>query len=351
MPKVSVIIPVYNVEKYLRQCMDSVVNQTLKDIEIICVNDCSPDNSAEILREYAAQDPRVVVLNMEKNSGQSAARNKALDIANGKYVQFLDADDWLNTDCCRQLFEQAESKKLDMLSMAAVSYIEDTHNYIDEPFYNFYYLKKIENCSTDIYKRKWWLMAPSASLTVYKYDFLSKNNIRFKEGVKFEDCLFFKIALFAADSVGVNFNKLYYRRKHSESTVNNGGLHYLDWLDINEAIYQLALQNNIPDDEIKKWLNSTLGYTYMLYKNIKKEFRRLYYKKARNFYLVHQLLIDWNHSAKIVRNFFFSILYAPTYITFRLLYAIPKKVKVKRGVYFRIFGIKFLLKGSCNAHN
>lgn len=94
-PKVSVIIPVYNVEKYLRQCLDSVVNQTLKDIEIICVNDGSIDESPEILKEYKEKDKRVVIIN-QSNKGLSAARNAGLKVAKASYIGFVDSDDWID---------------------------------------------------------------------------------------------------------------------------------------------------------------------------------------------------------------------------------------------------------------
>jgi glycosyltransferase involved in cell wall biosynthesis len=98
MPKVSVIIPVYNVEAYLRQCLDSVVNQTLKDIEMICVDDGSTDSSAEILKEYAKKDERIRVLT-QSNSGAGAARNAGLVSAKGKWLYFLDGDDFIDEHC------------------------------------------------------------------------------------------------------------------------------------------------------------------------------------------------------------------------------------------------------------
>lgn len=98
MPKVSVIIPVYNVEVYLRQCLDSVVNQTLKDIEIICVDDGSTDGCAEILKEYATKDERIKILT-QSNSGAGAARNAGLVSAKGKWLYFLDGDDFINEHC------------------------------------------------------------------------------------------------------------------------------------------------------------------------------------------------------------------------------------------------------------
>lgn len=97
-PKISVIIPVYNVEKYLEKCLDSVINQTYKNLEIICINDGSPDNSHTILEEYAKKDERIIVINQE-NAGVSAARNHGLDIATGEYIAFVDSDDWLEPEC------------------------------------------------------------------------------------------------------------------------------------------------------------------------------------------------------------------------------------------------------------
>lgn len=91
MPKVSVIIPVYNVEKYLPKCLDSVLAQTLKDIEIICVNDGSPDNSLAIMKEYAEKDKRIKIIN-QKNQGLSCSRHNALTVTQGEYVAFLDSE-------------------------------------------------------------------------------------------------------------------------------------------------------------------------------------------------------------------------------------------------------------------
>lgn len=101
MPKVSIIVPVYNVAPYLRQCMDSLVNQTYPNIEMICVDDGSTDTSGEILEQYAQADARVRVLHT-KNSGVSSARNAALSLASGEYLLFVDGDDWVDTDACQK---------------------------------------------------------------------------------------------------------------------------------------------------------------------------------------------------------------------------------------------------------
>lgn len=106
-PKVSIIVPVYNGEKYLRQCVDSLLAQSLTDIEIICVNDGSTDATAQILADYAASDQRVRVLNKE-NGGVSEARNSGLDAAVGEYIMFVDGDDWIDAEMCRHMYQLAQ---------------------------------------------------------------------------------------------------------------------------------------------------------------------------------------------------------------------------------------------------
>ena len=95
-PKVSVILPIYNVEKYLRQCLDSVVNQTLKDIEIIVIDDCSTDTSLDIIRKIAQKDKRIHIIALKQNSGVAVARNKGMEIATGEYIGLFDHDDVLH---------------------------------------------------------------------------------------------------------------------------------------------------------------------------------------------------------------------------------------------------------------
>ena len=119
-PKISVIIPIYNVEKYLRRCLDSVGKQSFKDIEIICINDGSPDNCLKILDEYAARDKRIVVIN-KKNAGVSAARNDGIKIAHGKYIHFLDADDFIDSDYYQKMYDAAIKNSADIVCSGFVT--------------------------------------------------------------------------------------------------------------------------------------------------------------------------------------------------------------------------------------
>lgn len=113
-PKISIIVPVYNVEQYLRQSLDSLVNQTYPNIEIVAINDGSPDNCIGILREYAARDARVVIID-KKNEGVAAARNDAMKVARGDYFMFADGDDWIELNACERLIKVMAEYKPDVV--------------------------------------------------------------------------------------------------------------------------------------------------------------------------------------------------------------------------------------------
>ena len=134
MPLVTVIVPVYNVEKYLAECLDSICAQTLKNIEIICMNDGSTDLSGDILAQYAARDSRIFVLNQE-NQGQSAARNNALDLARGKYISFVDSDDVIAPEMLEELYNRAEMLNTDIAFCNRVIYYQDENKKDIIPFW------------------------------------------------------------------------------------------------------------------------------------------------------------------------------------------------------------------------
>ena len=108
MVDVSVIIPVYNVEKYIKRCLDSLVNQTLENIEFILVDDGSPDGSAEIIKEYADKFPNKIVYLYQDNAGQGAARNTGYRIAKGKYIGYVDSDDYVDANMFKKLYDKAK---------------------------------------------------------------------------------------------------------------------------------------------------------------------------------------------------------------------------------------------------
>ncbi len=183
-PKVSMIIPVYNVEKYLKKCVESVINQTLKDIEIILINDGSTDNSPEICNQYAQQDERIKLITQE-NKGLSAARNTGMKFAKGDYIAFLDSDDWIDLNFCEKLYNSAIDTDADI---AAASIIRK------RKYHQKYRVKyrKIE-AFTDLQRKIEVCKGPQCCYVwnkIYKKSALEKSGVIFREGVYFEDMEF-----------------------------------------------------------------------------------------------------------------------------------------------------------------
>lgn len=143
MPEISVIIPVYNVEKYLNECLDSVLAQTFKDFEVICVNDGSTDNSPEILRQYADKDQRVKIVT-QSNQGLSMARNNGLKEACGRYVYFVDSDDAIHPKCLETAYTLAEKQQADLVCF---SYIKMKEKIPDTGAFDISKLKSKTTCS------------------------------------------------------------------------------------------------------------------------------------------------------------------------------------------------------------
>lgn len=150
-PIVSIIIPVYNVEHFLPQCLDSLLCQTLKDIEIICVNDGSTDNSLEVLNEYAPRDERIIVLE-QSNAGVSVARNNALKYVKGEYYMFLDSDDWLEQDTCEVAYNAAKQKDADCLMFSYVKEFGD-HSVVNHIFEKEFIIWEGEEVKKNFHRR------------------------------------------------------------------------------------------------------------------------------------------------------------------------------------------------------
>lgn len=124
MVKISIIVPVYNAEKYLGQCLESLLNQTYRDIEIVCVNDGSTDSSLELLKKYAQKDERVIVID-KNNEGVSLARNKALEVVQGEYLLFVDSDDWIEITTCNDALTEIQKENADVVMWSYVREFKD----------------------------------------------------------------------------------------------------------------------------------------------------------------------------------------------------------------------------------
>lgn len=224
MKKVSVIIPVFNTEKYIEECLESVLNQSLKDIEIICVNDGSVDRSLEILRAYEKQYDQIKVID-QLNAGQSAARNRALQIAEGDYVYFMDSDDLITSHMLEELWTICEEKNLDLLYFSGTSFYENEElSEKHSGFSNSYYRKGIYTDVIDgprmmavLRNNRDYFVSPC--LQIINRKFLVESGIKFIEGIIHEDnCFSFQILLKASRVFCVN-DIYFYRRVRTASVM------------------------------------------------------------------------------------------------------------------------------------
>ena len=170
-PKVSVIIPIYNREKYLKPCLDSVINQTLKDIEIICIDDGSTDRSLEILNGYGKRDRRIKIIN-QKNQGPGLARTTGLKIAKGEYIGFVDSDDWIDLNFYETLFTEAKKQDADL---ARTLYVYEYQNHSKEELTNRTILERKSN-GEQLNVNEHSVVIWNA---IYKREYLQKNNLYF----------------------------------------------------------------------------------------------------------------------------------------------------------------------------
>ena len=134
MTKLSVIIPVYNVEEYLNECLDSITNQTLEGIEIICIDDGSTDNSPNLLKEYQKKDQRIKIITKE-NGGQATARNLGIKEAHGEYIAFIDSDDFIEPEMLEKLYTKAKNNNLDIAMCKIATYNNQTKEIKDNVWY------------------------------------------------------------------------------------------------------------------------------------------------------------------------------------------------------------------------
>ena len=269
MPKVSIIIPTYNVEAYLKECMDSVTRQTLKDIEIICINDGSTDGSLEILKEYADKDPRIVLVDKE-NEGYGVGMNIGLDKASGEYIGIVEPDDFVPLNMYEDLYNTAKENDLDFVKADFYRFtrncengnMELIYNHLDStgenynlvinPFEKPYITKFIMNTWSGIYRR----------------EYIEKYHIRHNTtpGASFQDNGFFWQTFMYAKRC-MFLDKPYYmnRRDNPNSSVNN-----------KQKVYCMNVEYDFIRDIFMQKGNEELWDRFKYYYNYKRYFSYIF---------------------------------------------------------------------------
>lgn len=209
-PKISIIVPVYNVERYLRRCLDSIAAQTFADWECICVDDGSPDGSGKILDEYAANDSRFRAIHKE-NGGVSSARNAGLDAAKGEWIAFVDADDWVERDYLKSWYPAVEKNDYDIAFANIIDEFENHSVNITEEIDEIPH-KNIPRFLSQEYLGGLWV-------TFIKRQLLFRNNVSFDNGIFFWEDFLLKIQILSVAKKALYVNKYvyHYNRMNEES--------------------------------------------------------------------------------------------------------------------------------------
>lgn len=220
--KISVLLPIYNAEKFLSKSLGEVLNQTLKDIEFICINDGSTDSSLKMIKDYAEKDERIVVIDKD-NHGYGESMNQGLNVAKGKYIAILEPDDFVDNTMYETLYDLAEKYNADVVKSNYYEYETKTDNntYLEvleglpyETLINAHLNKSIIH------------MRPCIWSAIYKREFLEKNHIRFNEtpGASYQDTAFaFKVWVSAERVIFTKDAFLHYRIDNDNSSVNSSG--------------------------------------------------------------------------------------------------------------------------------
>lgn len=242
--KISVIVPIYNVGKYLPQCLESLINQTLKEIEIICVNDGSTDNSGEILEDYANRDCRIRIITQE-NAGVSTARNAGIEIALGEYLMFLDGDDFYTKNACKIAYDNITMNNSDI---AVFGQIEKYGLFCKSGRVNKNIKKAFKTGNIDL-----WKFQTFCCNKIYKTEFINKNNIRFFGNIKVaEDGIFSLICLFKQAEHSLIDEALYvYRKNRIGSAMSNFNL-IKNNVDAFKVFYNTEIyQQQSPENQLR----------------------------------------------------------------------------------------------------
>lgn len=216
-PKISVIVPIYNVEPYIDECMRSLVTQTLHDIEIICVDDCGTDKSMDIVRKYADTDNRIKIIKNKQNSGIATTRNGGLDNSDAEYIMFCDPDDWFDVDMCKKMYDTITRDKTDIVMCGADIFYESdvSHKKSDNG-----YLRVKHSGVFDVTEYMTYMTPGVLWNKIFKRSIISEHGIRFPDGLKYEDVCFFNMYMLWANKMSFITDKLYNYRRRAGSIMN-----------------------------------------------------------------------------------------------------------------------------------
>lgn len=335
MAKISIIVPVYNVEKYIADCLNSLIGQTITDIEIICVDDCGTDNSMKCVYDFAKKDSRIKVVKNKKNSGLSASRNHGMMYATAPYIMFCDSDDMFAPDMCEKLYNAITEQDADIgLCGTKVLYEADFDMESTDREYFAVRHTGTHDLTQDIQN----VCSVCAWNKIYKRSIISEHDVLFPAGLKYEDEYFFKAYCLWVDKIAFVQEPLYLYRRRAGSIMNSTyrkkALN-LDPIRIAIAFYNYASENNLIASR-QDWFWGKIFHD-LLWASLNysgKRNEKKVYRFAQNF-------IGGNFMPDAVSSQTKEIIQNMTpYKPFRFLFGKIKRVNKIHKVYLDVFGLR-----------
>lgn len=324
-PKVSIIIPVFNSENLLTDCLMSVKNQTLSDIEIICIDDGSSDNSLKILKDFSKGDDRFKIFHQE-NSGAGFSRNVALEKVTGEFVLFLDSDDWIENDACEKLYNQAINLNSDLVLFDAVRHLPDNQSmdlihFLDEDSnkdfssLSFDY-KLVKNKVLNAYFGVIWSK-------FYKSSFIFENNIKFPHYKLYNDVEFHVKSMLLAKRISY-FPKIFYHYNRigqdSLQTLYVSSSEAIVFYDVMCGIKEFLLENNFFDEFKLEFIEFTFKEFERKLNEMDNEFKPHYFEKIKLFFKSLNIsAYDLNKISFYYLVFYIHAMISENYIEFKLM--------------------------------
>lgn len=297
---ISIIIPIYNVERYLSQCLESVINQTYKELEIICINDGSPDNSLKILEKFQKKDNRIKLIT-QKNQGLAGARNTGINNATGEFIFFLDSDDWLPLNAIELLYNKQKNEDADIVIGGRNTITLKKEN----KFFPKSYEKnlKFKEYIMRSFKDKSFRAVAWGKL--YKKDIIKKYRLYFPKGLLYEDLLFLMRYLYYSKKITVLsecvYNYRYDRKDSIINTINTKDMDCLKTVEELETFFRKEGLEELPNQDyyiryVTEWIiYATIGKFYrkkIKYQTFKEYVEQLEKKMIFNKYLNNFLKIE-----------------------------------------------------------
>lgn len=283
-PKITVIMSVYNEEKYLNKAVDSILNQSLEDIEVILINDKSTDSSLDILKDYASKDDRITLINNEKNLGLGTSRNNALKIAKGEYISFVDGDDWILEDCLETSYMEAKKFNTDITMFQMTNYNNETGEYhennwsnLDELEDNFYNRAFNPEETKDFLFR----LPVSACQKIYRLQYLKDIDAQFPDRIYFEDNPFFYYVWLNADRISLIKKHFYIRRVHPGSITGKCDRKFFDIIPSGVALSRLMIKSGHYEEYKKDLINYRIDAYRLTMKCLSPELKEEFYRRSK----------------------------------------------------------------------